>query len=80
MMFSNNFSELAMVSLCYYSVHYTAGTVAIREEVVPVEVKDNNDGSYSASFVTKHVGEVKLSVTIKGQHIKGSPYSIMVCV
>ena len=50
-----------------------------RGEVVPVEVKDNNDGSYSASFVTKHVGEVKLSVTIKGQHIKGSPYSIMVC-
>ena len=80
MMFSNNFSELAMVSLCYYSVHYTAGTVAIREEVVLAEVKDNNDGSYSASFVTKHVGEVKLSVTIKGLHIKGSPYSIMVCV
>ena len=50
-----------------------------RGEVVPVEVKDNNDGSYSASFVTKHVGEVKLSVTIKGQHIKGSPYSIMMC-
>ena len=44
-----------------------------RGEVVPVEVKDNNDGSYSASFVTKHVGEVKLSVTIEGQHIKGSP-------
>ena len=50
-----------------------------RGEVIPVEVKDNNDGSYSASFVTKHVGEVKLSVTIEGQHIKGSPYSIMVC-
>ena len=47
-------------------------------DVAPVEVKDNNDGSYSASFVTKHVGEVKLSVTIEGQHIKGSPYSIMV--
>ena len=50
-----------------------------RGEVVPVEVKDNNDGSYSASFVTKHVGEVKLSVTIKGQHIKGSPYSVIMC-
>ena len=50
-----------------------------RGEVAPVEVKDNNDGSYSASFVTKHVGEVKLSVTIEGQHIKGSPYSIMMC-
>ena len=50
-----------------------------RGEVVPVEVKDNDDGSYSASFVTKHVGEVKLSVTIEGQHIKDSPYSVMVC-
>jgi len=48
-------------------------------DVVPVEVKDSNDGSYSASFVTKQVGEVKLSITIEGQHIKGSPYSIMVC-
>ncbi|XP_065920493.1 tripartite motif-containing protein 2-like isoform X2 [Dysidea avara] len=45
---------------------------------VPVEVKDNNDGSYSASFVTKQVGEVKLSITIEGDHIKGSPYTIMV--
>ena len=27
-----------------------------RGGVVPVEVKDNNDGSYSASFVTKQVG------------------------
>ena len=49
-----------------------------RGEVAPVEVKDSNDGSYSASFVTKHVGEVKLSVTIEGQHIKDSPYSVMV--
>ena len=47
-------------------------------DVVPVEVKDNNDGSYSASFVTKQVGEVKLSITIEGDHIKGSSYTIMV--
>ena len=49
------------------------------EVVVPVVVKDNGDGSYLASFVTEYVGEVMLSVTIKGQHIKGSPYSVMVC-
>ena len=47
-------------------------------DVVPVEVKDNNDGSYSVSFVTEQVGEVKLSITIEGDHIKGSPYTIMV--
>ena len=46
-------------------------------EVAPVKVKDNNNRSYSASFLTKHVGEVKLPITIEGQHIKGSPYVIM---
>ena len=49
-----------------------------REDVIPVEVKDNKDGSYSASFVANQVGEVKLSVTIKGQHIKGSPFDVKV--
>ena len=47
-------------------------------DVTPVEVKDNIDGSYSASFVANQIGEVNLSVTIKGQHIKGSPFIIKV--
>ena len=47
-------------------------------DVAAVGVKDNNDGSYMASFVAKQVGEAKLSVTINGQQIKGSPYSIVV--
>ena len=46
-------------------------------EITPIKVKDNNNGSYSASFLTKQVGEVKLSITIEGQHIKGSSYVIM---
>ena len=49
-----------------------------RGDVTPVEVKDNKDGSYSASFVANQVGEVKLSVTIKGQQIKGSPFTVKV--
>ena len=49
-----------------------------RGDVTPVEVKDNKDGSYSASFVANQVGEVKLTVTIKGQQIKGSPFNIKV--
>ena len=40
-------------------------------------MKDNNDGSYSASFVTKQVGGVNLLITIEGNHIKGSPYTVM---
>ena len=42
------------------------------------EVKDNNDGSYVASFVVGKVGDAKLFVSINGQQIRGSPYSIVV--
>ena len=58
--------------------HIFAQVQPRKGDVVPVEVKDNKDGSYSASFVTEQVGEAKLTVTIEGQHIKGSPYSVMV--
>ena len=53
-------------------------TQSSRGDVAPLEVKDNKDGSYSASFVANEVGEVKLSVTIKGQQIKGSPFNVKV--
>ena len=46
--------------------------------LIPVAVKDNQDGSYCASFVTTQYGEVKLSVIINGRHIKGSPHGIIV--
>ena len=42
------------------------------------EVRDNNDGSYMASFVGEQVGEAKLYVSINGQEIRRSPYSIVV--
>ena len=42
------------------------------------EVRDNNDGSYVASFEGEQVGEGKLHVSINGQEIKESPYSIVV--
>ena len=42
------------------------------------EVRDNNDGSYTTSFVFEQVGEVKVSVFVNGEQIKGSPYSVMV--
>ena len=45
-------------------------------EVRSAQVKDNNDGSYMASLVAQQVGEVKLSVSINGQQIKGSPYNL----
>ena len=42
------------------------------------QVTDVDDGSYLASFVPQQVGEVKLSVFVNGEQIKGSPYSVMV--
>ena len=56
------------------SVQLECNTGEVRSE----EVRDNNDGSYMASFVAQQVGEVKLSVSINGQQIKGSPYSLVV--
>ena len=47
-------------------------------EVTTIPVKDNNDGSYTASFVAQRIGGVKVSVFVNGQHIKGSPYNIVV--
>ena len=47
-------------------------------DVTAGEVKDDNDGSYMASFVAKKVGEAKVFVCINGEYIKGSPYSIVV--
>ena len=47
-------------------------------DITAGEVRDNNDGSYMASFVAEQVGEAKLSVSINGEQIKGSPYSIVV--
>ena len=46
------------------------------EDVLPVTVKDNKDGTYSASFSANQSGEMKLSVTINEKHIKGSPYNL----
>ena len=42
------------------------------------QVRDNNDGSYVASFVPQQVGQLKLSVFVNGQQIKGSPYNAIV--
>ena len=47
-------------------------------DVTAGEIRDNNDGSYMASFVAEQVGEAKLLVSINGEQIKGSPYSIVV--
>ena len=58
--------------------HISVELKSVRGNVTIGEVKDNNDGSYVASFVAGEVGDAKLSVSINGQQIRGSPYSIVV--
>ena len=48
----------------------------VKRHVIPVEVKDNNDGSVSC--VVKQVGGLNLLINIEGNHIKGSSYTVMV--
>ena len=47
-------------------------------EVRNSRVRENNDGRYMASLVALPAGRVKISVSINGQQIKGSPYSLVV--
>ncbi|KAK3855992.1 hypothetical protein Pcinc_037644 [Petrolisthes cinctipes] len=44
----------------------------------PVDVQDRDDGSYLVSYQPQVDGQHILSITIKGLHIQGSPYTIMV--
>ena len=65
-------------------LHHKGGSKVVihaqssRGDVTPAEVVDNKACSYSASFVANQVGEVKLSINIKGQQIKGSPFNVKV--
>ncbi|XP_065909000.1 E3 ubiquitin-protein ligase TRIM71-like [Dysidea avara] len=56
-----------------------ADQVSVQLEVVnnTILVTDNNDGVYVACFVPHQVGEVKVSVCVNGEQIKGSPYSVV---
>ena len=47
--------------------------VSLQLNILTGNVRDNNDGSYKASFVAEQVGEVMVSVFINGEQIKGSP-------
>ena len=48
-------------------------------KITKLEVQDNCDGSYVASFTAEQVGASRLVVSINGSQTKGSPYSILVC-
>ena len=45
---------------------------------LPLDVRDNQDGSYSINFRPHVKGEHQLVVAIRGQHISGSPFTLLV--
>lgn len=45
---------------------------------LPIDFRDNFDGSYSINFRPRTKGEHQLVVAIRGQHIKGSPFTLFV--
>ncbi|XP_065908515.1 tripartite motif-containing protein 2-like [Dysidea avara] len=47
-------------------------------ELTAVEVKDNNDGIYVASFISKQIGKATVSVFVNGEHVQGSAHTFTV--
>jgi len=47
-------------------------------KIITLEVKDNHNGSYEASFIAELVGTARLEVSINGLQIRGSPNGIVV--
>ena len=54
--------------------------VPVKEKGTPIEAKstDCGDGTYLVSLTPQQLGEHKLSLTIKDQSLKGSPFSVFV--
>jgi len=44
---------------------------------ISVPLRDNQDGSFTASFVASHLGEMKLLIFNNDKHIEGSPFSVL---
>ena len=46
--------------------------------LLSVDIRDNQDGSYSINFRPRIKGELQLVIAIRGQHIQGSPFTLLV--
>jgi len=43
--------------------------------VVPADLRDNRDGTYTVHYVLKEKGDYKINVTVEGTSVKGSPFT-----
>ena len=58
----------------FVQLNAASGGVAL----LPIDVRDHGDGSYSISFRPQVKGEHRLVVAIRGQLIQGSPFTLIV--
>ena len=49
-----------------------------RECATEAQVQDNKDGSYNISYFAKEAGTCQTSVTVNGEHVSGSPFTVQV--
>ena len=49
-----------------------------RECVTKVQIDDNKDGIYNISYSPKVQGSCKLSVKVNGEHVRDSPFTVLV--
>jgi len=48
------------------------------DKVVPVDITDQNDGSYTISYIAPLSGTYKMSILLNDEHIKGSPFTVRI--
>ena len=45
---------------------------------LPIDIRDNGDGTYSINFRPRIKGEHQLDIAIRGRHISGSPFKLLI--
>ncbi len=52
--------------------------IAGPEDVAPVHLADNNDGTYDGSYTVHKPGRYHVNITLDEEPIKGSPYAVLI--
>ena len=70
----NHFNQFCSVDVDDIVVQIESGSDSVTE----VQLVENDDGTYTGSFLPQHVGQATVSVMLDGQPIRGSPHVVMV--
>jgi len=69
--FINYFNEPVVIANDEFSVNIADGAGG----AVPFNIKDNGDGTWSVDYTPKSVGSYAVTILLRGENIKGSPYT-----